>query len=107
MDRSPGNESSAPKAAPGVVTTTGAGQLVVAPAQDLPMLSKPIETPFGLQRVNEIGAALSRPILRRRHSSGNGAGSVSGNKQPEPLVPGSAVARCWFAAIWTLRLPAP
>src|SRR5882762_10777414 len=35
MDRSPGNESSAPKAAPGVVTTTGGpGSSSVAPLQD-------------------------------------------------------------------------
>ncbi len=94
MDRSPGNESSAPKAAPGVVTTTGGpGSSSVAPLQDFANALKPIETPLVFSGFNEdavrlfasqFSAAGILPVM--------GAGSVSGNKQPEPLVPGSAVS---------------
>ena len=94
LDRSPGNESAVSKVAPNVVSTTaGPGILQSSSLQDFANALRPIETPLVFSGFTQdalqifapqFAAAGILPVM--------GAGSVSGGKQAEPLVPGSAVS---------------
>ncbi len=93
LDRSPGNEGAATKNTSNVVAkTSGPG----APADSLGDFAnalKPIETPLVFSGFTEDAIRLFAPQFS---AAGilpvMGAGSVSGGKQPEPLIPGSAVS---------------
>ena len=100
LDRSPAEETSAIKPSMSSVAgqTSGPGENVSLPAQDstgkgFANYLKPIETPlvfngFSEQAVQlfsgQLGAAGIVPVM--------GAGSVSNEKQPEPLEAGSAIS---------------
>ncbi len=99
LDKSPGSESSSAAASSGASTRTSgpggsfAGSTSAGSLQDFASALKPIETPlvfsgFDEEAVRSFGKQFSAagifPVM--------GAGSVSGSKQPEPLIPGSAVS---------------
>ena len=99
LDKSPGSESSSAAASSGTSTKTSgpggsfAGSTSAGSLQDFASALKPIETPlvfsgFDEEAVRSFGKQFSAagifPVM--------GAGSVSGSKQPEPLIPGSAVS---------------
>jgi len=103
LDKSPGGEN--PSVAEGSKTSTKTSTKTSGPGlpfsesasqgslQNFATMLKPIETPlvfsgFDEETVRAFGSQFSQvgifPVM--------GAGSVSGDKQPEPLVPGSAVS---------------
>ena len=97
LDRSPGSDSSTAQSARSVTTkTSGPGEPLTASMDSLTDFAsalKPIETPLVFSGFNEDAIKLFAPQFS---AAGilpvMGAGSVSGTKQPEPLVPGSAVS---------------
>jgi hypothetical protein len=97
LDRSPAEETSAVKpsvnAVAGKTAAPGDGSALPGSAQDFANYLKPIETPlvfngFSEQAVQlfagQFGSAGIVPVM--------GAGSVSDDKQPEPLEAGSAIS---------------
>jgi hypothetical protein len=103
LDRTPAEESAATKPSVHAVSTVAGKTASPGKVSDLPESSsnvasvanylQPIETPlvfngFSEQAIQlfsgQLGAAGIVPVM--------GAGSVSNEKQPEPLVPGSAVS---------------
>ena len=92
LDRTPGNDVSPVKAALNVTEkTSGPGATVSL--GNFANAMKPIETPLVFNGFTEEAVRLFAPQFS---AAGilpvMGAGSVSGSKQPEPLVPGSAVS---------------
>jgi hypothetical protein len=97
LDRSPAEESAAVRpavnAVAGKTASPGESSPLTSSVQDFANYLKPIETPlvfngFSEQAVQlfsgQLGAAGIVPVM--------GAGSVSDDKQPEPLEPGSAIS---------------
>ena len=97
LDRSPAEESAAVRpavnAVAGKTASPGESSPLSSSVQDFANYLKPIETPlvfngFSEQAVHlfsgQLGAAGIIPVM--------GAGSVSDDKQPEPLEPGSAIS---------------
>jgi len=96
LDKSPAEETAASKSSISVVGKTAApgdGAAFPGSVQDFANYLKPIDTPLVFNGFSEetvrrfapqFAAAGIVPVM--------GAGSVSGEKQPEPLVPGSAVS---------------
>jgi hypothetical protein len=99
LDRSPAEESAAVKPSMNAVAgkTASPGDISTLPTQDstngFANYLKPIETPlvfngFSEQAIHlfagELGSAGIVPVM--------GAGSMSEDKQPEPVVPGSAIS---------------
>jgi hypothetical protein len=97
LDRSPAEESAAVRpaanAVAGKTASPGESSPFSSSVQDFANYLKPIETPlvfngFSEQAVHlfsgQLGAAGIIPVM--------GAGSVSDDKQPEPLEPGSAIS---------------
>jgi len=93
LDRSPGNEGSVGKTASNVSTKTSGPGVVADSISNFASALKPIETPLVFSGFTEEAIRLFAPQFS---AAGilpvMGAGSVSGGKQPEPLVPGSAVS---------------
>jgi hypothetical protein len=97
LDKSAADEASAARPAVSNVAgkTSGPGDpaSLAAPAQDFANYLKPIETPLVFNGFSEDAVRQFAPQFA---SAGivpvMGAGSVSNEKQPEPLVPGSAVS---------------
>jgi hypothetical protein len=93
LDRSPGNEGSVGKAASEVSTKTSGPGVPLDSVSNFASALKPIETPLVFSGFTEEAIRLFAPQFS---AAGilpvMGAGSVSGGKQPEPLVPGSAVS---------------
>lgn len=97
LDRSPGNEGSTAQSVRNVTAkTSGPGEPPTGTMSSLDNFAsalKPIETPLVFSGFTEDAIKLFAPQFS---AAGilpvMGAGSVSGNKQPEPLVPGSAVS---------------
>jgi len=97
LDRSPAEESAAVRpavnAVAGKTASPGESSPLTSSVQDFANYLKPIETPlvfngFSEQAVQlfsgQLGAAGIVPVM--------GVGSVSDDKQPEPLEPGSAIS---------------
>jgi hypothetical protein len=93
LDRSPGGEGSVGKTALGGATKTSGPGSYPDTLTDFASALKPIETPLVFSGFTEEAIRLFAPEFS---AAGilpvMGAGSVSGGKQPEPLVPGSAVS---------------
>jgi hypothetical protein len=97
LDKSPAEETAASKpaisVAAGKTATPGDDASLPAPTQDFANYLKPIETPLVFNGFSEDAVRRFAPEFA---SAGvvpvMGAGSVSEEKQPEPLVPGSAVS---------------
>ena len=94
FDKSPGEGS--PAARPGssnITRTSGPGESSLPAVQEVTNYLKPIETPLMFNGFSEEAVKLFAPQFA---ASGivpvMGAGSVSDEKQPEPLEPGSAVS---------------
>jgi len=97
LDKSPAEEAAATKPgvanAAGKTASPGAAGSVPASTQDFASYLKPIDTPLVFNGFSEdtvrrfAGQFASAGVLPVM-----GAGSVSGDKQPEPLEPGSAVS---------------
>ena len=97
LDRSPAEETSAAKASVNAVAgkTAAPGEPVVLPAsaQDFGNYLKPIETPLVFNGFSEQAIQLfSGQFASAGIVPVMGAGSVSDDKQPEPLEAGSAVS---------------
>jgi hypothetical protein len=97
LDKSPAEETAATKPAisnvAGKTAAPGAGATLAPPTQDFANYLKPIDAPLVFNGFSEeavrqfapqFAAAGIVPVM--------GAGSVSNDKQPEPLEPGSAVS---------------
>src|SRR5882672_485220 len=93
LDRSPGSEGSVGKTTSSVSTKTSGPGVPPDSVSDFANALKPIETPLVFSGFSEEAIKLFAPQFS---AAGilpvMGAGSVSGGKQPEPLVPGSAVS---------------
>jgi hypothetical protein len=93
LDRSPGNEGSTRKPAPNSVTPTAGPGAPVTSLNNFASALTPIETPLVFSGFTEDAIRMFAPQFT---AAGilpvMGAGSVSGAKQPEPLVAGSAVS---------------
>ncbi len=97
LDRSPAEETSAIKpsvnAVAGKTAAPGEASALPASGQDFANYLKPIETPLVFNGFSEQAVRL---FAGQFASSGivpvMGAGSVSDDKQPEPLEPGSAIS---------------
>jgi hypothetical protein len=97
LDKSPIEEAAAPKPsisnAAGKTAAPGDGTVLGASGQDFRDYLKPIDAPLVFNGFSEDAVRAFAPQFA---SEGivpvMGAGSVSDDKQPEPLVPGSAVS---------------
>jgi hypothetical protein len=96
LDKSPAEEAAAAKpaiAAAGKTAAPGDGAAIPGSTRDFANLLEPIETPLVFNGFSEDAVRQFAPQFA---SAGivpvMGAGSVSNDKQPEPLVPGSAVS---------------
>jgi hypothetical protein len=97
LDKSPAEEEAATKPAvtnaAGKTAAPGDSSSLLPATQDFANYLKPIETPLVFNGFSEDAVRLFAPQFA---SAGivpvMGAGSVSDDKQPEPLVPGSAVS---------------
>jgi hypothetical protein len=93
LDRSPGNEGSGRKAQQNSLTPTSGPGAPINSLDQFASALKPIETPLVFSGFTEEAIRMFAPQFT---AAGilpvMGAGSVSGSKQPEPLVAGSAVS---------------
>ncbi len=93
LDVSPGEGAAANTAPGGATKTSGPGASAVNSLRDFANALQPIETPLVFSGFTEDAVRLFAPQFS---AAGilpvMGAGSVSGGKQPEPLIPGSAVS---------------
>lgn len=94
LDKSPGGISSASVGSVNAATkTSGPGEPLTLPVQNVANYLKPIEAPLVFNGFSEEAVKLFAPQFA---ASGivpvMGAGSSSDEKQPEPLEPGSAVS---------------
>jgi hypothetical protein len=95
MDHSPAGEGSATSTAAkaGATKTSGPAASAANSLHDFASALQPIETPLVFSGFSEEAVRLFAPQFS---AAGifpvMGAGSVSGTKQPEPLIPGSAVS---------------
>src|SRR5246500_2054980 len=94
LDKSPGaNSSTGSRPSVEVTKTSGPGVAPTPQVQSYANYLKPIEAPLVFNGFSEEAVKMFAPQFASAGTTrGRGAGSVSDQKQPEPLEPGSAIS---------------